>query len=88
MLSNVDHYPHQVLSTQLINQALITSKGELRAFRINQKKHDTWQVSAWSKHKQYSMISKYGTEDDKRNLPPKTNRNKDEGANVRKHGLK
>ena len=35
------------------------------------KKHDTWQVSTWSKHMQHSMTSKHGTEDDKRNLSTK-----------------
>ena len=37
---------------------------------------------------QYLMITKYGTEDDRRNLPAKSRYNKDKAVAIRKRSLK
>ena len=54
----------------------------------SKNKCDVWKVSTWSKHVQYSMIAKYGAEDDRRNLPAKKRHNKDKGVTKRKRSLK
>ena len=54
----------------------------------SKNKCDIWKVSTWSKHVQYSMIAKHGTEDDKRNLPAKSRYNKDKAVATRKRSLK
>ena len=40
------------------------------------KKHESWKVSTWSKRVTYQVILKEGTEEDIKNLPPETRKNK------------
>lgn len=40
------------------------------------KKHESWKVSTWSKRVNYQVILKEGTEEDIKNLPPETRKNK------------
>ena len=69
------------ISSEFINSTFTIATEHLKSnvcsfVWMKYKKHDSWKVSTWSKRVSYQVILSKGTENDIKNLPEETKKNK------------
>ena len=78
---NLPDLNEENISSQFIESSFLTATEYLKSNVCSyvwqkHKKHESWKVSTWSKRVNYQVILKEGTEEDIKNLPPETRKNK------------
>ena len=78
---NLPDLNEENISSQFIESSFLTATEYLKSNVCSyvwqkHKKHESWKVSTWSKRVNYQVILKEGTEEDIKNLPQETMKNK------------